>query len=76
MPLPLMSEYVQVIVAAPVQLATAVAPVPSGARWYWRRTSFAAAGAEKVIENETPRGNWFCAWSETTLMGCCARAAP
>ena len=57
MPLPLISEYVQVIVEAPVHVATAVAPVPSGARWYWIRTSFTAAGAENVIENETPRGN-------------------
>src|SRR5438128_1735812 len=62
----------QLIVALPVQVLTAVAPVPSGATEYWMRTSFAGAGALKVTPNVTPRGKSLWGSSDCTTIGCCA----
>src|SRR5438105_8213481 len=63
----------QLIVASPVQVLTAVAPVPSGATEYWIRTSFGGAGALKVTPKVTPSGKSLCGSSDCTTIACCAR---
>src|SRR5438874_701933 len=62
----------QLIVASPVQVLTAVAPVPSGATEYWMRTSFGGAGALNVTPKVTPSGKSLCGSSDWTTIACCA----
>jgi hypothetical protein len=70
MPRPLVSAYVQLTVAAPVQSATAVAPVPSGASSYRRRTIIGVSLPVNEIAKLTPAGKSLRGSSETTVIGC------
>src|SRR5437588_10335430 len=72
MPSVLESLNEQLIVASPVQVLTAVAPVPSGATEYWMRTSFGGAGALNVTPNVTPSGKSLCGSSDWTTIACWA----
>src|SRR5438105_10227761 len=74
MPSVLESLNEQLIVASPVQVLTAVAPVPSGATEYWMRTSFGGAGALKVTPKVTPSGKSLCGSSDCTTIACWASA--
>src|SRR5438270_6324779 len=73
MPSVLESLNEQLIVASPVQVLTAVAPVPAGATEYWMRTSFGGAGALKVTPKVTPSGKSLCGSSDWTTIACWAR---